>query len=180
MTSPILELAFVYFNATIGDHGKAPDVASPGLSSCALLARLLFHMLMLPLQIPLLTLMPMIYYHKLPLKGDCSCDRGISSLEKTRAQTVFVLPRNPLLALSGDEASVQLDVVLKNKPAPSFRIAGDLAAELKPTFIPEFHGFEMFVWSLPSPQVHARESASDATHSPARRRCNRRSRGSVK
>ena len=134
--------------------------------------------LMLLPQVPLLTLMPIIYYSKLPLKADCNCDRSISPQEKMRAQTVDVLPRNPLLALSRDERSVQVDLAFNNKPAPSSQIIG----EQKPTFIPEFHGFEMFVWSLLSPQVLASRhaAASDATHSPPRRRCNRRSRGSVK
>ena len=72
--------------------------------------------LTLRLQVPLLTMMPIIYFYNVSLSGDCDTSR--SAVSKIRI------------------------------------VQGAISRNVsEPAFVPQFHGFEMFVWSLLSPEV---------------------------
>jgi hypothetical protein len=102
---------------------------------------------MLLLQVLLLTLMPMIYYFKFSSMADCKCSK-----DKFRAQPVEDLSSNKVISvLTGDQNLLQSDTLSKMVQS-TFKLS---APEQKPSFVPEFHGFEMFVWSLLSPEVLA-------------------------
>ncbi len=110
-------------------------------------------------QAPLLTLMPLFYYYKLPLSTGCNCGHISSLQDKLRVPRIEDpnIP-NHIPALSGVLQPVLPNVVVKS----GGYMEGDatlqrsrIYARQKPAFVPEFHGFEMFVWSLQSSKVPA-------------------------
>lgn len=122
------------------------------ISFRSLIHRLHELMLLLFLQAPLFTLMPLMYYYKLPLSAGCNCGQTASPQGKLRAQHVEdnIIPHR-VPVLTGVLQPPQVEADLKSVDLPTQRIDSD--PRLKPIFIPEFHGFEMFVWSLRTPKV---------------------------
>jgi hypothetical protein len=113
---------------------------------------------MLLLQVLLLTLMPMMYYFKFLSVADCKCSK-----DKFRAQPAEDLSSNKVIsALSGDQHLLQTDQPSKMVHS-TFKLS---TPEQKPAFVPEFHGFEMFVWSLLSQEVLSTccTASSDVTY----------------
>jgi hypothetical protein len=81
--------------------------------------------------------------------------------------------------LPGVLQPLQVDAVLKSVDVPIQRTDSD--PRLKPTFVPEFHGFEMFVWSMLSPKVETSLQLPAMQVTFIRRSlCSRRSLGSAK
>jgi hypothetical protein len=108
--------------------------------------------------------MPLIYYYKLPLSAGCNGGQTASPQDKLRAQRLedWSIPH---LVSTGVLQTPQVNGVPTSVDSLIQRT--DSYLRQKPAFIPEFHGFEMFVWSLRSPQVlkNVVAAASLATYS---------------
>ena len=116
-------------------------------------------------QAPLLTLMPLFYYYKLPLTIGCNNGHISSSQDKLRVPRI----EDPNIPHHIPALSRELpDVVVKSggymQGDATLQRSG-IYARQKPAFVPEFHGFEMFVWSLQPSKVPASFFAA-ASHVP--------------
>lgn len=107
--------------------------------------------LMLLLQVILLSLMPLIYYYKVSHVADCN--RGSSAT--VGVQDKFRAQRVERISSGGDSSKLSIDQRLSQ--ADDLPKKGQSTSpgqkQWNPAFVPEFHGFEMFVWSLLSHQV---------------------------
>ena len=101
-------------------------------SSCFLLLELI-----LLLQVSLTTLMFTIYCYKLSLIADSKCGNNkVRPMHFERRSSSHAMS-----SMSGDQVLQAND--FSKKSHPSFFLSVH-----KPSFLPEFHGFEMFVWSV--------------------------------
>ena len=148
-----------------------------GSKFCALLS----HELMFLAQAPLLTLMPLFYYYKLPLTTGCNYGHILSSQDKLRVPLIED-PNIPhhIPALSRELPDVMVKSGGYMQGDATLQRSG-IYARQKPAFVPEFHGFEMFVWSMLSPKVETSLQLPAMQVTFIRRSlCSRRSLGSAK
>ena len=131
-------------------HAKELPVV---LSHCSSFFDVLFSFaalreLMLLLQVILLSLMPLIYYYKVSHVADCNCGRSatVGVQDKFRAQRVG------RISSGGSSSKLSIDQQADDLPKKG-QSTSPGQKQWNPAFVPEFHGFEMFVWSLLSHQV---------------------------
>jgi hypothetical protein len=130
------------------------------------------------LQVLLLSLMPLIYYYKISHMGDCNCGRSatVGMQDKFRAQRV------EHIISSSSKLSIDQRLSQANDLPQKGESTSPGQKQWNPAFVPEFHGFEMFVWSLLSPQVQQAviQYRTQQMTLAFRFRCNLKSRGLVK